>query len=118
MITTTATAKCTRCGRTLTSLRSIALGYGPTCARRITAAAAVVDLDAYKTFQVTKAIELIAERAIVAAGRTSPTVFLAVSSRGDATYQVDTEDHTCSCPAGESGRTCYHLAAADILAAA
>jgi hypothetical protein len=118
MTTTITTAKCTRCGRTLTSLRSITLGYGPTCARRITTAAAVVDLAAYKTFQITKAIELIAERAIVAAGRTTPTLFLAVSSRGDATYRVDAEQQSCSCPAGENGRTCYHLAAADILAAA
>lgn len=117
MTTTAAVAtKCNRCGRTLRSAKSIAAGYGPTCKAKVAqAVATVTEAAVYKPFQITKAVEVIELAAIVrqAAGR-----FQAVSSRGDAVYLVDQAAHVCSCPAGEKGVTCYHLAAADILVAA
>jgi hypothetical protein len=115
-MTTTTHLVCHHCGRPLRSAHSLALGYGPTCARRITAAAALVDLDAYQTDQVTRALELIAEHAIV--GTRARHRFVAVSSHGDANYDVDADNDTCTCPAGERAVRCYHLAAASILAAA
>jgi alanine racemase len=94
-------ARCARCGRKLTSAKAVANGYGRTCKTKIAKAAKVVDLAEYKAFQVAKAQELIELRAIV---RTAPATYLAAA--------------TCSCKAGERGIRCYHLAAADILAAA
>jgi hypothetical protein len=84
-------------------------------AAKIAKAAKVVDLAEYKAFQVAKAQELIELRAIV---RTAPALYLAVSSDGSVNYEVNTAAHSCSCKAGERGLRCYHLAAADILAAA
>lgn len=115
MTATQTTAKCTRCGRTLRSAASVAKGYGPTCAAKIAQAAKVVDLAAYKAAQIAKAAELIELRAIV---RTAPATFVAVSSDGTATYETDAVAQSCTCKAGERGIRCYHLAAAQILAAA
>lgn len=109
------TSKCLRCGRKLTSARSIANGYGPTCAARITRATKVVGLAEYKAAQTAKAIELIEMGGIV---RTSPAHYVAVSSDGTTSYQVDHAAHACTCKAGERGVRCYHLAAAAILTAA
>jgi hypothetical protein len=108
-------ARCARCGRKLTSAKAVADGYGRTCKTRIANAAKVVDLAEYKAFQVAKAQELIELRAIV---RTAPATYLAVSSDGSVNYEVNAAAATCSCKAGERGIRCYHLAAADILAAA
>lgn len=114
--TTTQTVKCNRCGRALRSAKSIAAGYGPTCRAKVAKATAdLTGADTYQAFRVTKAAELVELAAIV---RTAPGTFQAVSSRGDVVYVVDQAAHACSCPAGEHGRACYHLAAADILAAA
>lgn len=119
MQTTATTAKCNRCGRTLRSLKSIAAGYGPTCKAKVAKATAeLAAAAAYKPVQVTKATELVELAAIVRQGARRSTTFQAVSSRGDVVYLVDQAAHSCSCPAGEKGLACYHLAAADILAAA
>jgi hypothetical protein len=119
MNTTATTAKCNRCGRTLRSAKSIAAGYGRTCKAKVAKATAeITAAAAYKPFQVTKAVEVIELAAIVRQGTRRSTTFEAVSSKGDAVYLVDQAAHVCSCPAGEKGVACYHLAAADILAAA
>lgn len=115
MTATQTTTNCNRCGRTLRSAKSIAAGYGPTCAAKIQKAAKVVDLAAYKAQQIAKAAELIELRAIV---RTSTNTYAAVSSDGTATYETDAYRQTCTCKAGERGIRCYHLAAAQILTAA
>jgi len=115
MTATPAPTRCGRCGRTLTAAASIARGYGRGCAAKIDAATKVVDLADYQAAQLAKAAELIE---LVAIARTAPALYLAVSSRGDATYAVDQAACTCTCPAGERGVRCYHLAAATILAAA
>lgn len=115
-INTTETANCHRCGRRLTSAASVARGYGRTCRAKVREAANVVDLTEYKAFQVAKAAELIEQGGIVPTGRRD--LYLAVSSDGTARYMVDAVERSCSCPAGDKGRRCYHLLAADILTAA
>jgi hypothetical protein len=116
MNTTATTAKCNRCGRTLRSAKSIATGYGPTCKAKIAKTTAkAAKANAYKPFQIAKATELIELHAIMAVDF---ALYTAVSSRGDDTYTVSAAARTCSCPAGEQGLACYHLAAAEILTAA
>jgi hypothetical protein len=110
------TTRCNRCGRTLRSATSIAAGYGPTCARKVRKASALVaTTTAYQPFQLDKAAELVEMGAIV---RIRFAEFTAVSSRGDGVYTVNAAIRTCTCPAGERGVACYHLAAAEILTAA
>lgn len=112
--------KCGRCHRALSDPRSIARGYGATCHRKriaeLAAAAYTIALTGdYTDDQMVKAVTLVADGAVVHRTR---ALYLAASSRGDATYQVDTGTGGCTCPAGRHGRRCYHLAAAQILAAA
>jgi uncharacterized Zn finger protein len=45
-----------------------------------------------------------------------PFVWLVVSSRGDDVYEV-ANGARCTCPAGEAGRACWHLAAVGLVAA-
>lgn len=104
---------CLRCGRTLHTPKSIAAGYGPTCAAKVRAAARTADLDGYKPHQINSARELIEDGAIVAL---PDRVFAAVSSDGTGTYISDC--HGCTCPAGDAGRSCYHQLAARLLLAA
>ncbi|WP_291414469.1 hypothetical protein [Actinophytocola sp.] len=64
-------------------------------------AAKSADLSAYKPAQVIEAVEVIDLAAITRASR--PAAWVAVSSRGDAVYDVDGRARTCTCPAGETG---------------
>lgn len=108
------TTCCHRCGRTLTSARSIKAGYGRECKARVIAAAKTADLSEYKEEQIESAQELISDGAILPLrGR----IYLAVSNDGSATHRTATTGH-CTCPAGLKGIRCYHVAAARILAAA
>lgn len=102
---------CLRCGRILRSTKSIAAGYGPTCAAKVRNAQA--DLTDYKPAQINSARELIEDGAIIPLRN---HVFTTVSSDGTETYLSHT--HTCNCPAGLAGRRCYHTAAARMLLAA
>ncbi|KAF2774640.1 DUF6011 domain-containing protein [Streptomyces sp. OM5714] len=102
---------CLRCGRTLTSLKSQATGYGPTCARHIRRAAA--DLADYKPHQIASARELIEDGAIVPL---RSIVFITVSTDGTETYR--TAPTACTCKAGLKGSRCYHQLAARLLLAA
>lgn len=102
---------CLRCGRTLRTTKSQALGYGPTCARHIRNAA--VDLTDYKPHQITSARELIEDAAIIPL---RSVIFIAVSTDGTETYR--TAPTACSCPAGVKGSRCYHTLAARLLLAA
>lgn len=72
-------------------------------------------LDDYKPFQVDKARELIEQGGIVPSTR-RPGIYTVISSDGTTTYLVHSA--TCSCPAGQRGRRCYHTAAVAILTAA
>lgn len=111
MDTTTEQANCLRCGRRLTSLKSVALGYGPTCAAKIRHTAA--DLTGYKPAQIADAQELITDGAIIPL---RSVVFLTISSDGTETYR--SAPTGCNCPGGLKGRRCYHTAAARMLLAA
>ena len=73
-----------------------------------------VALDAYKPYQVDKASELIEQGGLVTTNR--PGLYTAVSSDGTTTYLVMAS--TCTCPAGQAGRDCYHRAAVAIVEAA
>ncbi|MFI0236339.1 DUF6011 domain-containing protein [Streptomyces sp. NPDC016845] len=109
--TTTEQARCLHCHRILTSAKSIALGYGPRCARKIRNAA--VDTSDYKAHQIASARELIADAAIIPL---RSVVFLAVSTDGTETYR--STPTACTCPAGLKGARCYHQLAARLLLAA
>lgn len=116
MTTTITTAghehRCLRpgCGRKLTSAKSVAAGYGPVCLRKIRAAAIAEAREGFSPAQCDKADELIRDGGIVAQDR---GLYVAVSSRGDATYSTD--GFSCTCPAGAKDRLCYHELAAKIL---
>lgn len=112
--TTDPRPRCRKCRHVLRSAKSVALGYGPTCMRRIKENAAVAATD-FKPVQVEKAMELITDGGLVPSIR--PRLFFAVSSRGDESYLINTIDNSCDCKAGARGVRCYHLAAAQILAA-
>ena len=107
-----------RCGRKLTSEASIRAGYGPTCLRKIRAAAIAEARAEFTTDQQAKADELIRDGALVPVGATvrNGSLYRAVSSKGDATYLVTSAG--CSCMAGVRGRRCYHVLAARVLAVA
>ncbi|MFK0018208.1 DUF6011 domain-containing protein [Streptomyces sp. NPDC090798] len=102
---------CLRCGRTLRSAKSAALGYGPRCARHIRTA--TVDTTDYKAHQIASARELIEDGAIIPL---RSVIFIAVSTDGTETYK--TAPTACTCPAGTKGSRCYHQLAARLLLAA
>jgi len=112
---TTKQANCLRCGRKLTSARSIALGYGPTCTAHIRKATNAPAVTAHKPTAIAKATELIEQGGILPLrGR---RVFAVVSSDGGRTYRTAAQG--CTCPAGIKGRhICYHRVAATILSLA
>lgn len=117
METETATAKpqCKRCHRTLRAADSIARQMGRTCARKARQeAAARVVLASYTPVQVEKVTELLRDGGLA---RVDRTTFLAVASNGIDRYEVSTAHASCSCKAGQHGRACYHLAAAQLAAA-
>lgn len=106
-------AKCRKCHRTLTNAASIALGWGPTCYRKIKQAAkAKVIAALYKPHQIVKAKELLDLGALVPLrGR---HVFLVPSSDGTETYR--THRAACTCPAGIKGlHPCKHRIAAHMI---
>lgn len=102
---------CLRCGRTLRTVKSQALGYGPKCAAKVRTAP--VDTSDYKAHQVASARELIEDGAIIPL---RSVVFIAVSTDGTETYK--TAPTGCTCPAGLKGSRCYHQLAARMLLAA
>jgi hypothetical protein len=102
------------CGRKLTAAASRSRGYGPVCWRRIRDAAAQAPAPARaKPGQEARA------RALIAAGGIRPLsidgLFAATSSDGTAVYLTDLRFQACPCKAGQLGRYCYHLTAAQIL---
>jgi hypothetical protein len=72
------------------------------------------DLTDFKPFQVDKAREVIEQGGILPTSR--PGIWTAVSSDGTTTYLV--HEASCTCPAGQKSRACYHRAAVAILSAA
>jgi hypothetical protein len=108
------TAKCTRCGRKLTSARSVAAGLGPTCKARIVKASKTAPaLADFMPAQVEQARELIEDGAVIQIRR---NVWRTVSTDGRETYL--TARQACTCPAGLRDRRCYHRLAVEIVSAA
>jgi len=104
------------CGRKLTAAASRLRGYGPVCWRRIRDAAQATAAPRAKPDQLAKAQQLVAGGGI---RPLSPSgVFAAKASDGITIYLTDLTYQTCPCKAGQRGRYCYHLAAAEILTAA
>lgn len=113
--TTAATTACTRCGRKLTSAKSVSDSMGRTCKAKIAAAAKAAVVATFKPAQVAKAEELIADGGIVAIR--ARRVFRAVSTDGTRTYLA--APAACNCTAGlRAVHPCFHRIAATILAAA
>src|SRR5436190_19900625 len=109
------TTKCTRCHRTLRSASSIAAKMGRTCARKARQeAAAKLVLASYSPVQVEKVQELLRDGGAVRTGRHTFTV---VASDGVRRYDVNATTASCTCKAADNGRRCYHVAAAQLLAA-
>lgn len=105
-------AGCGRCCRPLVARRSVDTGYGRGCRARI-AVAARAAAATYTPVQVAMAVESVELRAVVRAGDD----YFAVSTTGDVVYHVDRVAGTCTCPAGQHGTRCYHLAAVELLVA-
>lgn len=103
--------RCLHCHRILRSARSIALGYGSTCARKIRRA--TVDTSEYQAHQVASAQELIEDGGIVPL---RSVVFLVVSTDGTEIHR--TAPTGCNCKAGLKNIRCYHQLAARMLLAA
>jgi hypothetical protein len=113
---TSPTTHCHRCGRQLTDPKRIAAGYGRTCAAKIAEAAQAAALTETAA-QMAKATELVTDGGIV---RITRTVYLATSSDGSVRYEVNPAagiHGTCTCRAGQYGRRCYHILAAELLTA-
>lgn len=106
--------RCERCHRPLTDQASVARGVGRTCAKRIRQAAVLAQIPTVTGTQVAKATELIELHAATRRQR-GRQVFDVISTRGDARYT--TTPDTCTCPAGEHGRFCYHRLAVALIAA-
>ena len=107
---------CRRCGRGLRCAKSIELGYGPTCLKRVLAEAAAKAEVTGKVDQVAKAVELIRDGGVVLNQRlrTGTRVYRTVASKGTVTYL--TTAGNCTCMAGKHGRACYHQTAVQLLA--
>jgi hypothetical protein len=111
-------ARCLRpgCGRKLTSVKSVACGYGPVCRRRIREAEQAAELGNFHDWQLAKAREAIEQKAVIPSTREG--LYASVSSDGVTVYLTDARDGSCTCKAAANGRRCYHIAAALILDAA
>lgn len=103
--------RCLRCGRKI-----MAGSYGPTCLRKIRAAAQTADLSAWTPAQVEAAIELIADGGVVPSTREG--VFHTVSTDGTEIHR--THPHGCNCTNGlqtRPPRPCLHRCAVVIVLA-
>lgn len=113
--TPAAEARCLRCGRKLTAVKSVADRYGKGCAAKIRRAALDEARRDFTEDQQAKAAELIRDGGLVPTNREG--VFRAVSSRGDEMYLVHASARNC--PGGlRAKRPCYHTLAARVLSIA
>lgn len=111
------TTKCGKCHRTLRSAASVALGYGPTCYRKVRQAAKAKAITAaYKPHQIAKAEELLALGALVPLRN---GIHLVPSSDADGERLYRVHMAACTCPAGVKGvHPCKHRIAAHMVALA
>lgn len=114
-MTTTKTTRCSECHRPLTAKASIARGRGKVCdlkARRRAAAAVIARPFKNAEAATTKALALLADKALVPTRHAGQ--YLAVASAGDAAYLVDTVEGSCTCKGHARTGRCYHLVAAQV----
>lgn len=109
---TQTTTHCARCGRLLSDPKAVARRMGRTCARKVAEAtkAAAQTEPAERVDAATEAIE---DGAVIHQTR---DLWLVVSSKGDAVYTADLGTDGCTCEAGQHGRRCWHLLAAELVA--
>lgn len=101
---------CTRCGRKLTALASMARGFGRHCAGIVAKAKKLrLMYAAYSPDQVVKATLLLASGKMAHCGE---GVWRVPASNGHDHYLTGTG--TCQCPAGRRGRACYHRLAVGV----
>lgn len=117
MATATAHLTCKGCGRDITSVRSIREasrngGYGRGCARKV-AEAAQAAAQSEPATRVDAATEAIEDGAVI---HQTQDLWLVVSTAGTEVYVADLGTGGCTCPAGQHGRRCWHLLAAELLA--
>jgi len=119
MTTTEHTAKCQSRGRVRrfgsAAAALAAPSSGRVCRAKVRKTVAIV-AEAVKPEQHAKMADLIEDGGIVPVSR--PGVYAATSSDGTTVYVVNVNDGSCTCPAGQNGRDCYHLAGALVLQAA
>lgn len=97
------------CVATLRELESLTRDTGTLV---IEAGAAIGLAGRYKLEQLSKAAAAVELGQVT---RTPGGTYWVPASDGDSRYLVDRSSEVCSCPAGQHGRRCWHLAAADIL---
>lgn len=109
MAATTNTTTCKRCGRTLTSKKSRATGYGPTCAKIVRS-----DTADYTPEQTAKALRLVQGGGV----RRIPSKYFRLFEV-DGTYTTyETDGIDCTCQGAREHGTCYHVEAVRIHLAA
>jgi len=109
------TVRCIRCGRKLTSRKSIADGFGRECGRKVRASLVAVEQN-YSRMQIVKALDLIAARRIERDHAATVGLFYVVCGSNASKYYATPRG--CTCKAAEHGRRCYHLAAVEMLSGA
>lgn len=109
MATTAHTVTCKRCGRPLTSKKSRAAEYGPTCARIVRAETAD-----YSPEQTAKAFRLVTGGGVTRIPSRNYRLYAVQGTYG--TYQTDGID--CTCAGAREHGTCYHVEAVRIHLAA
>lgn len=97
------TTNCLRCGRALTSAKSVAAGYGRGCQRKIRQNTETLGAQ-FTDRQIEDAVELVEDGGAVPV---DGVTWLTVGSRGEI---YTTTAHSCTCTAGQNGRACYHVA--------
>lgn len=97
-------------GRKLTSPKSIAAHYGPTCLRKMRQAQIAEARAGFTIAQQAKAAELIRDGGAVLI---EPGLYEMTSADGERTYATD--GNSCVCDAGWSDTRCYHLLVARVL---
>jgi Family of unknown function (DUF6011)/SWIM zinc finger len=104
------TGICISCHRVLKDPKSIERGRGPVCERKYRAAVEEAAKLTSET-QVEKALALLTAGGVV---KNSQDSFYTVTT-ASGVYRTDRT--LCTCPAGQNGRTCYHLVAVCLIEA-
>jgi hypothetical protein len=116
--TPAAEARCLRCGRKLTSAKSVAAKFGKGCAAKIRQAARETALEGLNEKQRDKALEIVADGGAVPSNREG--VWHVTSGDGSQAY-LTTRDGHCNCRWGlrrvsAETKVCAHVGAVRLVA--